>query len=441
MVFTGNDLKHISEEPKHEFYYGKHNENQDLKSYDNHNTPNYLHEQNKHLEQDSIWKTRIRRTNRKEYVPHKYLQEVDQNPDFHSKTKDHFKSFHVPKVNWFENAVSVSEPWQHRFFKRHHNSEFYATHNGLQYHPGSFQKSAQSHYQPVHKRQEIHGGGVSFSQKRPQLQTRHFKPLVKGQPSYYKGYVEQSTRPKKQTNISPQQFLTYQNAWNNLGRNQLQLPLLPPQPKSHHYKQPTNKLFLVMPKDQRIPITSWYDQHNQMLTNQPHRQDSVQQGTPFEEDTNTEDGVMDTNAVWPRVLKNFNHEIIPLVREEQTNNANSLIPSPTKESKSNKQPINQQLPKDTRDEIGESKVYKDKEDSNTTNTVNKGNEDSKITHEYEEESKNATLNEDLKSSTEVLDNDEQVTTEIDNDESIVSRKSELDAEYLLLFHIRVCHII
>ena len=439
--FKGNDLKHISEEPKHELYYGKYNENQDLKSYDNHNTNDYLHQQNKHIEQDSIWKTRTRRTNRKEYLPRPYLQEVDQIPDFHSKTKDHFKPFHVPKVNRFENAVSVSQPRQQSFSKRHNNFEFHTTHSGNQYHPGSYQESAQSYYQPVHERQEIHRAGVSFSQKRPQPQTHHFKPLVEMQPSYYKGYVEQSTRPKKQTNISPPQFLTYQNAWNNLGGNQLQLPLLPPQPKLNHYKQPNHKLLLVMPKDQRIPISSWYDQHNQMLKNQPHRQDSVERGTPFEEDThNTEDGVLDINAVWPRVLKNFNHEIIPLVREEQTNNPNGLSPSPSEQSKSNKKPTNQQFPQETRDEIAESKIYKGKEDSNITNKFSKGNEDSEITNEYDEKSQNATLKEDLKSSTEVLDNDEQLTTEINNDEDLVSRKST-NTEYLLLFYIRFYHII
>ena len=178
-----------------------------------------------------------------------------------------------------------------------------------------------------------------------------------------------------------------------------------------------------------------------MLKNQPHRQDSVEQGTPFEEDThNTEDGVLGINAVWPRVLKNFNHEIIPLVREEQTNNPNGLSPSPSEQSKSDKKPTNQQFPQDTRDEIAESKIYKGKEDSNITNKFSKGNEDSEITNEYEEKSQNATLKEDLKSSTEVLDNDEQLTSEINNDEDLVSRKST-NTEYLLLFHIRFYHII
>ena len=432
-----NELQHISKEPKHELYYG----NQDVRSYDKHNIHNHLHEHNKDLEQDSMWKTRIRRTKRREYFPRQYLQKVEQNSHFGVKTKDHFKLFHLSKVNRFENAVPVSKPQQSSFSKRHHNFEFHTTDHGNQYHPRSFQESHQSYYQPVHGSEKIHRG-VSLSRKKPHSQVHHFKPLVEVQPSYYKGYVEQPTRPKQQTKISPQQFLIHQNMQNtarkNLGKNQLQLPLLPSQP--NHYEQLSHKLFFVVPKDQRFPISSWYEQHNQMLKNQPHRQDSVEQGTPFDEDADkTEDGVLHTNAVWPRVLKNFNHEIIPLVREEQTNNAKSFSPSSHGKSENIKKTTNHQSLQITRDNIVESKVYKGNEDSNITNEVYKGNKGTEIKNEYEEESQNDTLKEDLKSSINALDNGEMVATEIDNDEALSTRKSK-DIEYLLFFNIRFCHI-
>ena len=433
-----NELQHFSEEPKHELYHG----NQDVRSYENHNIHNNLHEHNKDLEQDSIWKTRIRRTNRREYFPRQYLQKVEQNSHLRAKTKDHFKRFPLPQVNRFETAALVSRPRQSSFSKRHHNLKFHMTDHGHQYHPSSFQESPLSYYQPVHERQEIHRG-VSFSRKKPQSQTYHFKPLVEVQPSYYKGYVEQPTRPKQQTKISPQQFLTYQNmqdiARKNLGENHLQLPLLKSQLKSNHYEQPSHKLFFVVPKDQSYPISSWYEQHNQMLKNQPHRQDSVELGTPFDEEADkTEDGVLDTNAAWPRVLKNFNHEIIPLVREEQTNNANNLSPPFPGKSENNKKTTNKQSLQNTSDEIVESKAYKGNDNSNITNEVYKGNGDSQLTNEYEEESENATLKEDLKSSTNVLENGEQITTEIDHEEALSSRKST-DAEYLLFFNMRFCN--
>ena len=120
---------------------------------------------------------------------------------------------------------------------------------------------------------------------------------------------------------------------------------------------------------------------------QQHRQDSVEHGTSFDSDSeeeNNQEGVLSTNSVWPDVLKNFNHQVIPLVRTEQTNltiDTNSNLELPGNESAGANynhlalEKLAQQFPQNTRQEVFGAKVYKDLEEANKQNQISKKSQD------------------------------------------------------------------
>ena len=382
----------------------------------------------KQLEDNDIENDRIRRTHRREYFPRQYLQKVEHVPHFNSKSERTYKPFLVTKPLSFKTTapLPVSKPRLQGLSNRHHHthkSHFRPINRQL--HPGSFLEPPQKHHQRVHGGPPVHNGRP-FVQKKfvPRIQTHVVQPLVQHQPLYQTGYLQQQRIPKKNTIASPQQYSNHQNQHmqsyrkRHFGANQVRLPLLPPPQliQNNQFKQPRNNMPLVVPPDKRLAISNWYQQHNQMLKNEPHRQDSVEQGTSFDEDSKEdEDGVLNTNLVWPDVLKSFNHQVIPLRRAE-TNNLtidtnDDLSPSVMEDTNDNEDPSDQ-FTQNTRQKLFNSKASRNNDKSHE-------NED------FEE----AALKEDLKSSTEDLEIEDHNGSEMESDDD-TSRK--YNQKFLLL---------